>query len=118
MLDYIWIKIDKIIFQLDKDILLCLCYILLSYLFYFNFDIFLNLENEINFFKKDYYIVLVGDFNVCMGVQYDFINYDNCNFVFGGIFFLLIMIRFRKSFDIYVNDLGKQFFEMCKFLDL
>ena len=62
----------------------------------------------INLFKKDYYIVLAGDFNARTGVQNDFINYDNCNLAPGGISPPPTMIRPGKSFDTHVNDLGKQ----------
>ena len=115
--DYIWVKIDKNILQLDKDILLCACYIPPSHSSYFNPDTLPNLENEINLFKKDYFVVLVGDFNARTGVQHDFINYDNCNFAPGGIS-PPPKITPRKSFDTHVNDLGKQLLEMCKSLDL
>ena len=40
--DYIWVKIDKNILQLDKDILLCSCYIPPSHSSYFNPDTLSN----------------------------------------------------------------------------
>ena len=58
---YIWIKIDKNILQLDKDILLCSCYNPPSHSSYFTPDTLPNLENVINRFKKDYFVVLAGD---------------------------------------------------------
>ena len=116
--NYIWIKIDKNILQLDKDILLCSCYIPPNHSPYFNPDIFPNLENDINFFKRDYFVVLAGDFNARTGVEHDFINYDSCNLAPGGISPPTTKIAPRKSFDTHVNDLGKQLLEMCNSLDL
>ena len=49
---YLWVKIDKHILQLDKDILLCSCDIPPSRSSYFNPDTLSNLENEINLFKR------------------------------------------------------------------
>ena len=73
---------------------------------------------KLTFLKKDYYIVLAGDFNARTDVLHDFINYDNCNLAPGGISPPTTMIRPRKSFDTHVYDLGKQLPEMCKSLDL
>ena len=116
--DYIWVKIDKNILQLDKDILLCSCYITPNHSSYFDPDTLPNLENDINLFKRDYFVVLAGDFNARTGVEHDFINYDNCNLAPGGISPPTTIIRPRKSFDTHINDLGKQLLEMCKSLDL
>ena len=85
---------------------------------YFDPDTLPNLENDIHLFKRDYFVVLAGDFNACTGVEHDFINYDNCNLAPGGISPPPTIITPRKSFDTHVNDLGKQLLEMCKSLDL
>lgn len=61
--DYVWVKIDKNILQLDKAILLCSCYIPPSHSSYFDPDTLLNLEDDINLFKRNYFVVLAGDFN-------------------------------------------------------
>lgn len=116
--EYIWLKIDKNILQLDKDILLCSCYIPPKHSPYFNPDTLLNLENDINLFKRNSYIVLAGDFNARTGVEIDFISNENCEFVPGGGSPLPNVVAPRKSFDNNVNDLGKHLLEMCKSLDL
>lgn len=67
--EYIWLKITKNILQLDKDILLCSCYIPPKHSPYFNPDTLLNLENDINLFKRNSYIVLAGDFNARTGIK-------------------------------------------------
>ena len=95
--DYIWVKIDKNIRQLDKDIVLCSCYITPNHSSYFDPDTLPNLENDINLFKRDYFVVLAGDFNARTGVEHDFINYDNCNLAPGGISPPTTIIRPRKS---------------------
>ena len=80
--NYIWCKIDKSLFQADKDISLCSCYIPPKDSPYYDPDTFSNLENDINLFQKDYSVILAGDFNARTGVENDFINYDSCNFNF------------------------------------
>ena len=102
----------KNILQLDKDILFCSCYIPPSHSSYFDPDTLPNLENEINLFKKDYFIVLTGDFNARTGVQRDFINYDNCNLASGGISPPPTMITPRKSFVFQLYWSRKQYVNM------
>ena len=84
--DYIWCKLDKTFFHLEKDILLCSCYIPPKDSPYFDPDTFSNLENDINVFKGNNFIVLAGDFNARTGTENDFITNDYCNFVPGDSF--------------------------------
>ena len=97
--EYIWLKITKNILQLDKDILLCSCYIPPKHSPYFNPDTLLNLENDINLFKRNSYIVLAGDFNARTGIENDFISNDNYKFVPGSDSPLPTVVTPRKSFD-------------------
>jgi len=116
--EYIWLKITKNILQLEKEILLCSCYIPPKHSPYFNPDTLLNLENDINLFKTNSYKALAGDFNARTGIENDFISNDNYKFVPGGDSPLPTVVTPRKRFDNNVNDLGKHLLEMCKSLDL
>ena len=116
--DYIWCKLDKTFFHLEKDILLCSCYISPKDSPYFDPDTFSNLENDINVFKGNNFIVLAGDFNARTGTENDFITNDYCNFVPGDSFPLPTVVSPRKSFDNHINEQGKHLLEICKSLDL
>ena len=105
-------KNNSSILQLDKDILLRSCFIPPKHSPYFNPDTLLNLENDINLFKRNSYIVLASDFNARTGIENDFISNDNYKFVPGGASPLPTVVTPRKSFDNTVNDLGKHLLEM------
>ena len=116
--DNIWVKIGKNILQLDKDILSCSWYIPPSHSSYFDPNILPNLENDINLFKRDDFIVLAGDLNARTGVEHGFINCENCHLEPGGICPSPTMITPRKSLDTHVNDVGKQLLEICNSLEI
>ena len=79
---------------------------------------FSNLENDINVFKGNNFIVLAGDFNARTGTENDFITNDYCNFVPGDSFPSPTVVSPRKSFDNHINEQGKHLLEICKSLDL
>ena len=74
--DYIWCKLDKSFFHLEKDIFLCAIYIPPRDSPYFNPDTFLDLENDIAKFSNEGHVMLSGDFNVRTGFALDYIEVD------------------------------------------
>lgn len=104
--------------ELERDILLCSCYIPPKESPYFDPDTFSNLENDINLFKANYSVVLAGDFNSQTGTENNFIISDHCNFVPGDSLPLPTMVPPRKSFDNHINEHRKSLLEICKSLDL
>ena len=109
---------DKTLFQTEKDILLCSCYIPPRDSPYFDPDIFEDLENDINTFKNNYSVVLVGDFNARTGTEIDFLIDEHNNFIPSDDPPLPTEIPNRKSFDNQVNEHGKCLLQICKSLDL
>ena len=112
------VEIDKTLFQTEKDILLCSCYIPPRDSPYFDPDIFEDLENDINTFKNNYSVVLVGDFNARTGTEIDFLIDEHNNFIPSDDPPLPTVIPNRKSFDNQVNEHGKCLLQICKSLDL
>ena len=78
--NYIWCKLDKSLFQTERDILLCPCYIPPKESAYFDPGIITNLEHDINISQRDYSIILGGDFNAQTGMENDFTVFDSCKF--------------------------------------
>ena len=60
----------------------------------------------------------MGDFNAHTGIESDFISKDTYKFVPGGGSPLPTEVTPRKSFDNYLNHLGKHLRETGKSLDL
>ena len=111
--NYIWCKFDKSLFQTERDILLCSCYIPPKESAYFDPDILTNLEHDINISTSS-----AGDFNARTGLENDFTVFDSCKFAPGDNLATPKEVPARNNFDQHLNEQGKILLEICKSLDL
>ena len=56
---------------MEKDVMLCCCYIPPKDSLYFDPDTFSNLESDVKIFKKNFFIILGGYFNARTGIEKD-----------------------------------------------
>lgn len=116
--DYIWCKLDKHFFCLEKDIFLCAIYVPPKDSPYFNPDIFHDLESDIAKFSKDGFVILAGDFNARTGCALDFVANDNCPHIPGDNILPQCNLGSRKNCDNHINEHGKNVLDICKTGDL
>ena len=116
--DYLWCKLDKVFFNLEKDIYLCAIYIPPRDSPYFNPDVFVDIESDIAVFTRNGSVMLAGDFNARTSKVSDFIDVDNCNHIPGDNIPLPDSIKKRQNYDNNINDHGKSLIELCKTCDL
>ena len=116
--NYIWCKLDKFLFQTERDILLCSCYIPPKESAYFDPDILTNLEHDINIYQRDYSVILAGVFNARTGMENEFTVFDSCKFAPSDNLPTPKEVPARKNFDQHLNEQGKILLEICKSLDL
>ena len=81
--DYLWCKLDKVFFNLEKDIYLSAIYIPPRDSPYFNPDVFVDIETDIAVFIRNGSVMLAVDFNARTSKVSDFIDLDNCNHIPG-----------------------------------
>lgn len=110
--DYISCRIDKALFHMEKDLMLCYCYIPPKDSLYFDAGTFSNLENDVNNFRKIFSIILAGDFNARTGVERNFVVDENSKFLPVDDLPIPDDVSRRRNFDRLVNDHGK-FYSKC-----
>ena len=118
--DYIWCKLDKYFFHLEKDIFLHVCaiYIPPRNSPYFNIDVFNDLENDIAKFSNEGYVILSGDLNARTGSALDHIEEDASVHIPGDMPILKHNLKKRNNYDNQINDHGKTLLDICKTCDL
>jgi len=117
--DFQWLKLDKNFFNFNKDIFLCLAYIIpsnSSYKQQGDEDILEIIEKDItNKYKDIGNIILCGDMNARSGSEPDFIQNDNYDIyvpVNDDYAYDLIQEK-RQSQDDKIDSRGKQLLELC-----
>ena len=79
-LDFQWVKLDKLFFNLSKHIFLCPAYIIpasSSYIFQSDVDVLDSIDKYIvNQYAEKGHSVLYGDFNAKTGSELDYIEND------------------------------------------
>ena len=116
--DYIWCKLDKSFFHLEKDIFLCAIYIPPRNSPYFNIDVFNDLENDIAKFSNEGYVILSGDLNARTGSALDHKEEDPSVHIPGDMPILKHNLKKRNNYDNQTNDHGKTLLDICKTCDL
>ena len=85
--DFIWVKLDKTVFDLDDDIFLCTIYMSPQASSIFNWkdiNLYQLLEKDITKYTKFGSIILTGDFNARIRSELDVIIYNNTYFQSSG----------------------------------
>lgn len=117
--DYQWIKLEKSFFNFQKDIFLCLAYIIpstSSYLHQTDDDVLDLIERDItNKYKKMGDIILCGDLNARSGAEPDFTenDYYDCHVPIFDYYEYDDIQESRNSYDKKVDSRGKQLLEFC-----
>ena len=115
--DYQWIKLDKIFFNLNRDLYICLIYIpptVSPYIQKLNYDILDCLEQDILKYKDLGNIILTGDLNARTGSESDLIVDDNSDFL--PIFEdypIDNQVTGRSSKDNVVDSRGRDVIDLC-----
>ena len=121
---FVWIRLDKNIFQLDEDLFLCVVYLppegSSSYQC-LDKDIFDSLEESTVYFDKKGEVLLVGDFNCRTGTLCDYLKDDDHNYLNLPLALCPTsneVIHNRANIDIKVNWFGKKLIDLCKATDI
>jgi len=114
----LWCKISKNILGKHKDLFICGIYVPPENSNYFNKEIFENLENEIDKFSKQGYILLLGDFNARTGRESDSVCQDGHDFISNDCSNMSLLTPPRNNFDSILNSHGKHLLDICKTFDL
>ena len=117
-INFIWCKLNRLCFGLEKDIYICGVYIPPQNSTYFSPDIFEQLENDINFYSSQGSILLFGDLNARTGKYNDFIETPHRCFLDVDIEENVTPIALRKNCDNVLNEHGKALLNICKNSDL
>lgn len=117
--DLMWLKFDKTFFSFDRDVMVCLCYVVpqnSTRQNVINFDIFDEIQTHIAEFESEAtnWYVITGDFNARTASNPDFVEHDNDfvhmplpeNYSVDGVWP-------RKSEDKTVNEYGRRLLELC-----
>lgn len=88
--------------------------IFLTRIFYLDYDLFDILEKEITKYQKHGKILLGGDFNARVGLEYDFIRQDSDSHLPLYDTYIIDSIPVqRRSHDLILNTRGKQLLNLC-----
>lgn len=115
--NYIWSKIDKHVFDTDRDIYICGAYINPENSSYFDENIFENLEYDIEHFSNIGHIIIAGDLNARVGKYDDFVNTEGNKFIDDKTE-MSLQTKPRNSFDSILNSNGKSCLYLCKTYNL
>ena len=111
--NFLWCRIDKFLFNAEKDLLICGIYIPPEKSPYFDEEIFNELENDIIYFSSKGNILLLGDFNARTGKLDDFISKEGNSFI-NDVSENSFTPTKRENFDSMLNKHGKQLIEICR----
>ena len=76
--DFLWIKLDRKVFSLNKDIFICCVYIPpQGSVMHIGKEYFETLQSEMLYYSVLGDVILLGDFNARTGGLQDFIKYDD-----------------------------------------
>ena len=117
--DFQWLKLEKNFFNLTKDIMLCLAYIIpanSNFSIHSGGQVLEYIEEDVkHFLSKNNSVVICGDLNARTGSEVDFINNDT-----KGEFIPVddnydcdIYIEPRNSMDRKIDERGKQLLDLC-----
>jgi exonuclease III len=115
----IWIKLDKTVFNLDKDVFICLCYIPPDKSVFYhhsnNFDFFTEIESDILHYGEIGTVYICGDLNARTATIDDFVNnihLDKYLDSFPDDLFKAAPQR-RTSRDQTINSFGHKLLQLC-----
>ena len=115
--NYIWCKVSKDLLNNNRDLFLCGAYIPPEKSFYFDQEIFDELENDvINFLSKGN-TILLGDFNGRTSTLNDFVSKDGNNYT-NDLSDDSLQPKNRLNFDNTINNHGLQLINICKNTDM
>ena len=115
--EYMWFKLNKRFFGLDKDIYICNVYIspIRSSFSSQRDDIFSLVEEDILRFSTKGNCIIIGDFNARTNCKPDYINDDNDNFLSLSTSYVSDTPIIRRSCDEKnVDTHGKMLLDLCK----
>ena len=126
---FVWLKLDKNIFKISKNIYICAAYIpprdSTYWIHHHDSDPYETLEQDIAKFQQDGEIILIGDFNARTGTKpdyvSDFIENDDVELIVRSSENTLLDSlnrKHRSNLDSNVNTYGNKLLDICKGLGL
>lgn len=115
--DYIWFRLDKDFFSLEKHLYICASYLpheQSQYLLHREKDVIENIETDFADLSQNGYILLLGDLNARTGVLKDYVI-DDCdlNVTDDDLYIVDENVGSRCNQDNVVNDRGTKLTELC-----
>jgi exonuclease III len=117
--DYIWLKLEKSYFGLEKHIYMCAAYLPHEqslYLHNRDQDVLENIEHDIVKYSKDGYIFLLGDLNARSATLSDYIEDDSdkyCSDSEKCHYLVDVNLGARHSQDSVTNNRGQKLADLC-----
>lgn len=117
----VWLKLDKLFFNLDEDIFLASVYIWPEQSPMYNIlnvNLFDILQNDINFFQSNGKVLVAGDWNARVGNKCDFIVCDRRVYLLNDNWYVCDSQLSRNSMDSHTNCFGTRLIDLCKSFSL
>ena len=117
--EYQWVKLQKIFFNLKKDIFLCFAYIASQsspFLLKENINIIESIEHDIvNKYSSKGDIILCGDLKARLGKENDYIPLDTVSHIpiYNECYDIDIAVNDRNSQDTLVDARGRDIIDIC-----
>ena len=116
--DYIWFKLDRQFFTLDKHLYVCAAYLpheQSHYLAQRDQDTVESIESDIANLSRDGHILILGDLNARSGVLNDYVNADCDLNVYDDADMYLVddNVGSRCNQDQVINDRGTKLVDLC-----
>ena len=117
--NFIWIKVSKEAFQLERDIFICTLYIppRIQATCPKNDQLFEHLKEYINEFSALGNIMLMGDFNARTGIADDFIELDHIcqadEAILPSDYLEDLLLPKRFNVDKIINEQGQHLLDLC-----
>jgi exonuclease III len=119
--DYIWFRLEKTFFGLDRDVFACAAYIPPEKSKYLNMrgnpDILDQITKDIAAYSEQGHIMLMGDLNARTANQKDYVSYDSDNLsdycVLPNMNHIDAQLGQRCSQDNVLDCRGKQLIDVC-----
>ena len=121
MNDIIWVKLDKLFFNLEKDIYICVAYLSPENSSIFKDktnSLFEDIEKEVSKYCYDGDVIIMGDLNARTGRLKDYISDDSVNYIPLPNNYEIDNFRERLNRDNNVNSYGKKLIDLCLSTDL
>ena len=116
--NYIWCKLDRKLFNIERDLFICAIYIPPRDSPYFDADVFVEHETDIALFSSEGFVLIAGDLNSRTGCGLDYYDEETSTFENDAFTLPNYAIKTRKNFDNIINEHGKGLLEICKSCDL